>query len=268
MADDPTPDGEGSARASRPAVRLGRKPTRLGAATRLGSEVAGARAPARVLRSATRLTAQPAPAPAADEPPSAPAAGPPPLPAAPTAAGDLPPGMAEWQAAWIFGGDAEQAIAMSELPGAAESGRAARLDRSRGSRIVEGPATGAPEPSPPASPSPSQEGSGGGESGALPPVPGASVKVGDQPGGAPRRSRIARAPAGSAQPAPPTPRSPEPPSIMRPSVPDAAPEPAAPGERPAPVRMVLRRKQPPPPPASPPRPRMQRGVRSEPVGPP
>ena len=41
MAEDLTPDGEGSARAPRPAVRLGRKPARLGAATRLGSEVAG-----------------------------------------------------------------------------------------------------------------------------------------------------------------------------------------------------------------------------------
>ena len=42
MADEQTPNGEGSPRAPRPAVRLGPQPPRLGAAGRLGGEVAGA----------------------------------------------------------------------------------------------------------------------------------------------------------------------------------------------------------------------------------
>ena len=58
----------------RPPLRLARRSAPLGAAGRLGGEVAAARAPGRVVRSATRLTAGPPPAaaaPAAPEPSSA-----------------------------------------------------------------------------------------------------------------------------------------------------------------------------------------------------
>src|SRR5215210_7517804 len=89
--DDRTSTGEDTSRRGRPPVRLAPKPA-LGAAARLGGEVAAARAPARVLRAATRLSA-PRPGAATDALPEiaraaeAPAA--PPAPAAP-AVSDTP----------------------------------------------------------------------------------------------------------------------------------------------------------------------------------
>ena len=204
MADEPTPDGEGPARASRPAVRLGRKPARLGAAGRLGSEVAGARASARVLRSATRLTSAPAPAPAADEPPSAPAeTSPPPLPAAPT--GDLPRRRIRLAGGVDLrgrrrAGDRDvrrprRQRARARRGWTAAAGRGSSKARPRVRRSRPRPRRRLHRRSPPAA-----------ESSTLPPVPGASVTV--RPDAAPparRRARLARAPAGSAQPAPATP---------------------------------------------------------------
>ena len=114
--DDRTSTGEGSSRRGRPPVRVAAKPARLGATGRLGGEVAAARAPARVLRAATRLSA-PRPGASAAEPAETiarSAAEAPVAPPAPAAAGEpTPVGMADWEAAWIFGGDSEQAIALS-----------------------------------------------------------------------------------------------------------------------------------------------------------
>ena len=240
---DRTPTGEGSSRRGRPPVRLAPKPA-LGATARLGGEVASARAPARVLRAATRLSpprpgAPSAPAPEQEIARSA-AEPPPPLPA--PAVSDTPVGMEDWHAAWIFGGDAEKAIAMSEQAIAREPRREAgrgKLQRSRGARIVEGRASGVPEPTPPSA-SVAREAA----EPTLPPIPGADVPARHA---AAARKRISRSPAGSARSEPvpdsPTPKV-QPPSIMRSArsrCPRARPA-AAPrtpeGERPAPVRMA------------------------------
>src|SRR4051812_509253 len=105
----------------------------MAAVTRLGAEIAAARSAPRglraapplapqpaaaapgVLRAATRLARQrAAAAPSAPEP--APAAAPrlarDPV-AAPAPSVETPAGMSDWEAAWIFGGDAGKAIAMS-----------------------------------------------------------------------------------------------------------------------------------------------------------
>src|SRR5215210_3980515 len=108
MADERTPNDATPERAGRAAVRLGARP-RMGAAGRLGGEVRAARAPARVLRAATRLSAAPPPE-AVDTAWEAPRVGPPPAPPAPA---ENIAGMSDWEAAWIFGGDAETAIALS-----------------------------------------------------------------------------------------------------------------------------------------------------------
>src|SRR5436190_10362518 len=144
MADGRTPEG-GRPRPHRPPLRLARRSAPLGAAGRLGGEVAAARAPGRVLRSATRLTARPAappPAPAAPERPSTGVARAPAAPAAPpNPRAGIPAGMSAWQAAWILEGDAGKAAQLSALPNADDAQRA-KLQRSRGARILEGPATG------------------------------------------------------------------------------------------------------------------------------
>src|SRR5512132_3673599 len=137
MADERTPDG-GAPRPARPALRLARRSGRLGAAGRLGNEVASARAPGRIVRAATRLSPGP---PAA---PPAPAAAPGEAALAATAAA-VPAGMSAWQAAWIMEGDATKAAELSTLPDANEVGRK-KLQRSRGARIIEGPASGHAEP--------------------------------------------------------------------------------------------------------------------------
>src|SRR3954451_1354406 len=137
---DRTSNGEETSRRGRPPVRLAARPARLGATGRLGGEVASARVPARVLRAATRLSA-PRPAAASEPAPAAEVARSPAEPPAPPpapAVSDTPVGMADWEAAWIFGGDAEQAIAMSAeaatrdagAPG--QTGSRTRLQRSRG----------------------------------------------------------------------------------------------------------------------------------------
>src|SRR3954468_16218335 len=179
MADELTSNGEGTPRASRPTVRLGRMRPRLGAAGRLGGEVAGARAPQRVMRAATRLTATPPapPPPAAEAPPSAFSASAPPAPAAPPPAEEIPRGIADWQATWIFEGDAAKAIKMSENPGEVVGGRQRKLERSRGARSEGGPP--APKPPPPVAVSrtPSTDApqapapSAGSDRSTLPPVP-------------------------------------------------------------------------------------------------
>ena len=118
-ADDPTPAGEGAPPRARPAVRLAPKPARLGCGSRLGGDVAASRAPARVMRAATRLSA-PRPARRARRPAGGRAcrgrAPPPPAAPAPAAGGvgAAAGGMSAWEAEWIFGGDADKAIAMSE----------------------------------------------------------------------------------------------------------------------------------------------------------
>src|SRR4051794_31610438 len=156
MADELTSNGEGTPRASRPTVRLGHVRPRLGAAGRLGGEVAGARAPQRVMRAATRLTATPPapPAPAAEAPASAFSASAPPAPAAPAPAEEIPRGIADWQATRIFGGDAAEAIRMSENPAEVVGGRPRKLQRTRGASVEEAPAPAAPKAPPPAAVSP------------------------------------------------------------------------------------------------------------------
>src|SRR6188472_1743314 len=99
MADERTPEG-GAPRPHRPPLRLARRSAPLGAAGRLGGEVAAA-----------RLTAGPPPAPPAPEPSSARVARAPAAPAAPSAPPappkapeGIPAGMSAWQAAWILEG--------------------------------------------------------------------------------------------------------------------------------------------------------------------
>src|SRR4051794_3736701 len=274
MADELTPNGEGTPRASRPPVRLGHMRPRLGAAGRLGGEVAGSRSPQRVMRAATRLTATPpaSPAPAAEAPPSAFSASAPPAPAAPSPAEEIPRGIADWQATWIFEGDAAKAIKMSENPGEVVGGRQRKLERSRGARIEEGPASAAPEvpPSVAVSRTPSTDApqaaapSAGSDRSTLPPVPGASLSAGGaEP--APRRSRVARAKAGSARSAPAGAGAPEPPVPAPAPEPRVARRPRPAGEPGAPVKLALRRKAAEPPPAPSVRPRMQPAIRSRPV---
>ncbi|MEO8690352.1 MAG: hypothetical protein ABI611_19310, partial [Solirubrobacteraceae bacterium] len=279
---DRTSTGEESSRRGRPPVRLAAKPARLGATGRLGGEVASARVPARVLRAATRLST-PSPGAASEPAPEAEIARspaePPPLPPAPSApaVSDTPVGMEDWQAAWIFGGDAGKAIALSEESVAREaanpgqSGRRTKLQRSRGARIVEGRASGVPEPTPPSGSVARQTAEP-----TLPPIPGADIP--ETPPAA--RKRVARSPAGSAR-SEPVPDSPmpsvQPPSIMRSASPvqPATPRgversgdeargrgsvPGSDGERPAPVRMALRRRETAPPAAAV-RPRMQPAAR-------
>src|SRR2546423_7651403 len=162
MADDKTP----TPRAARPAVRLARRRTRrasrMAAVTRLGAEIAAAHSAPRVLRAATRLAPQrPPAAPSALEPAPRVARE---LVAAPDPSVGTPAGMSDWEAAWIFGGDAGKAIAMSHEDAEARAaldlgerhaqarGRN-KLQRSRGARILEGPmAAPEPAPSPPSSP--------------------------------------------------------------------------------------------------------------------
>src|SRR4051812_41777627 len=115
MADEGTPEG-GAPRPHRPPLRLGRRSAPLGAAGRLGGEVAAARTPGRVVRSAPRLTAGPPPAPAAPEPSSAGVARAPAAPAAPSAPAappappaGIPAGHAPWQAGGVPEGGAPQA---------------------------------------------------------------------------------------------------------------------------------------------------------------
>src|SRR3954468_13142938 len=153
MADERTPEG-GAPRPHRPPLRLARRSAPLGAAGRRGGEVAAARTPGRVVRSATRLTAGPPPAPAAPEPSSAGGARAPAAPAAPSAPAappappaGIPAGMSAGQAGWILEGAADKAGEMSALPDADVDQRA-KLQRSRGARILEGPATGHAEPLP------------------------------------------------------------------------------------------------------------------------
>ena len=136
----------------------------------------------------------------------------------------------------------EEAIARS--PETRKPGRA-KLQRSRGARIVEGRASGLPEPTPP-----SAGGRPRGGRADLPPIPGADVV----PERLPRaRKRVARSPAGSARSEPvPTRRTPRcnrrrscaarSPSRLRAGRGPPPPE----GERPAPVRMELRRSEPAP----------------------
>src|SRR3954447_20301280 len=261
MADERTPEG-GAPRPHRPPLRLARRSAPLGAAGRLGGEVAAARTPGRVVRSATRLTARPPPTPAAPEPasggvarapaaPSAPAA----PPAPPTPAAGIPAGMCAPQAAWVPGGDADKAVEMSALPDADVDQRA-KLQRSRGARILEGPATGHAEPLPkPESPAPDEPRAPPWVAGepadpksipnlpvgpiqvnvpdvpdpselSIPPMPGLGTAASEptpKPSGG---SRIGRAPAGSAHstPAPDGPKAPPaPPSIMRTAAPTPAP---------------------------------------------
>ena len=261
---DRTPTGEESSRRGRPPVRLAPKPA-LGATARLGGEVAAARAPGRVLRAATRLSPPRPGTPSAPAPEQeiARSAAEPPAPVPAPAVSDTPVGMEDWHAAWIFEGDAQKAITMSEEAIArepdAKPGRA-KLQRSRGARIVEGRASGMPEPTPPSA-SVAREAA----EPTLPPIPGADV-VPETPAAA--RKRVSRSPAGSARSEPvpdsPTPHV-QPPSIMRSaSKPVPAREAPAPtrseGERPAPVRMELRRREPAPQ-SVPVRPRMQRATR-------
>src|SRR4051794_35019716 len=147
----------------------------MAAVTRLGAEIAAARSAPRVLRAATRLAPQrAAAAPSAPEP--APAAAPrlarDPV-AAPAPSVETPAGMSDWEAAWIFGGDAGKAIAMSnddaEARAALDLGEkhaqargCSKLQRSRGARILEGPAAAPePAPSPPSSPAAASEAAAG-----------------------------------------------------------------------------------------------------------
>src|SRR3954454_21546922 len=112
MADERTPEG-GAPRPHRPPLRLARRSAPLGAAGRLGGEVAAARVPGRVLRSANRLTARPAAPPPAPAEPQRPSTGVARAPAAPAAPPNpragIPAGMSAWQAAWILEGDAGKA---------------------------------------------------------------------------------------------------------------------------------------------------------------
>src|SRR4051794_41705228 len=124
MADERTPEG-GAPRPHRPPLRLARRSAPLGAAGRLGGEVAAARTPGRVVRSATRLTAGPPPAPAAPEPSSAGVARAPAAPAAPSAPAappappaGVPAGLSPPQGAGVLGGGARKAGGMAAPPGA------------------------------------------------------------------------------------------------------------------------------------------------------
>ena len=188
----------------------------------------------------------------------------------PPGARPRPVGMADWQAAWILGGDAEKAIEMSAdaavqeaaNPGSTQQGGGrSRLQRSRGARIVEGRASGAPEPAPPPAPAVAREPA----EPTLPPVPGADVPPASPSG---PRKRVARSPAGSAhsEPVADTGKpSVQGPSIMRSARPPSlrggeAATPASGGERPAPVRLELRRRETAPV-SEPVRPRMQRAAR-------
>ena len=282
------PTGEESSRRGRPPVRLAPKPA-LGATARLGSEVAAARAPGRVLRAATRLS-PPRPGATTSEPAEAiarsvaDAPAPPPAPAAERSGDEAsgrgsgeatPVGMADWQAAWILGGDAEKAIEMSadaDRPGGCQP----RLDAA-GRRALA--AAAQPRRA-------HRRGAGVGLAGA-----GAATGSGGRPRGrradaaarcrartlaalvplpAPRK-RVARSPAGSAHSEPvrrhgqaaacraaSIMRSARPPSLRGGE--PATPARAAGGERPAPVKLELRRRESAPV-SEPVRPRMQRAAR-------
>ena len=135
--------------------------------------------------------------------------------------------MEDWQAAWIFGGDAQRAIALSEDAAAREAanpgqtrpatGGRSKLQRSRGARIVEGRGSGSPEPVPPPPPATEPPASVAREAAepTLPPVPGADVPAASPSG---PRKRVSRSPAGSAHSEPVADTGEphvQPPSIMR-----------------------------------------------------
>ena len=281
---DRTSNGEESSRRRRPPVRLAPKPA-LGATARLGSEVAAARAPGRVLRAATRLS-PPRPGATTSEPAEAiarsvaDAPAPPPAPAAERSGRGLRP--RQWRGhpgrdGGLAGGldprgrrregdrdVGDAAVQEAANPGSTQQGGGrSRLQRSRGARIVEGRASGSPEPAPPPAPAVAREAA----EPTLPPVPGADVPPSSPSG---PRKRVARSPAGSAhsEPAADTGKpSVQGPSIMRSARPPslrggepATPARAAGGERPAPVKLELRRRESAPV-SEPVRPRMQRAAR-------
>ena len=221
-ADDPTPAGEGAPPRARPPVRLTPKPARMGAVSRLGGDVAalacagprdagghasecaasgpggrGAHAGGRACRGR---------APAATGRARAPAGG---------------VGAAAGRHVGVGGGmdlrrrcrqgdrDVGERRVQPDPAGGdapADTGGRAKLQRSRGARILEGGASATPAPAdvpPPAAADPPEP--------ILPPVPGA-----DAPAPAPgRRSKVARSPAGSARsaPAPSTPDTGRRPSV-------------------------------------------------------